>query len=661
MSIFFIDCWGMIMRYEEKTKAQLIKELVETQQQVAKQELLEVQHKHAKEALWLSETRSRALLDATNDMAVLADPDGIIIALNKAMVASLGKDQNEMIGTNMFDLFPPEVVASRKARGDMVVHSGKPVRFEDTRNGRDFDTNLYPIFDEQGKVVQIAVFSRDITEQRQTIQALQTSEIRLSEAQSGARAGVWEWDLVTQDVYFSDELYQVFGLTPQTFETSYDNFLNLVHPDDRETMNKDIEGVLASKGTYEGIYRLIRPDNDEVRFMRSRAKVILDADGNMLRMVGIAQDVTELMQAQEELRLQSEIALNIAEGIHLTQTSDGLIIFANPTLERMFGYDTDEMIGKHVSILNGSSDKPPEETAEEITTELHKNGEWHGEIMSIKKDGTPFVCSASVSTFNHSEYGEVWVSVHTDITERKRMEDDLHRSLEKEKELTKLRSNFVTMASHEFRTPLAIIQASADMLNHYGSRLDDGQRLQRFEKIGTQITHITGLLNDLLAIGNIETDAISFTPLMLDLDQLCREIVTQYQSTVGVGMTHHLTYTRIGICSSILIDKKLMHHILTSLLSNAVKYSPQGGDVRVDLSCDEREVVLRVTDEGIGIPEEELPHLFNLFNQSHNVSAHSGTGLGLAITKRAVELHGGTITVESEVGVGTTFTVHLPQ
>ncbi|KKK61482.1 hypothetical protein LCGC14_3013890, partial [marine sediment metagenome] len=153
--------------------------------------------------------------------------------------------------------------------------------------------------------------------------------------------------------------------------------------------------------------------------------------GKIIALVSHAMDVTESKKKEEELRLQSEIIENMSEGVYLIKFEDGTIIFTNPAFEEMFGYNPSEIIGKNVAIVNAQTDKAPEEIKEEIVGILKDTGEWHGEVLNVKKDGTPFWCYANVSLFDHPEHGRVIVSVHTDITERKVVEQELKESKER--------------------------------------------------------------------------------------------------------------------------------------------------------------------------------------------------------------------------------------
>jgi signal transduction histidine kinase len=247
--------------------------------------------------------------------------------------------------------------------------------------------------------------------------------------------------------------------------------------------------------------------------------------------------------------------------------------------------------------------------------------------------------------------------LRSEIGERKRAEAELHNALEKEKELSELKSRFVTIASHEFRTPLATILSSTELIERYSHKWSEEKKLTHFQRIQVSIKHMTGLLNDVLLIGKVEASKLDFMPTPLDLVQFCRDLVEDMQFTTA---THTIVFSTQAQFPNACMDEKLLQHILSNLLSNAIKYSPQCGTVHFNLVCEQDKAVFRIQDEGIGIPVTEQNQLFDSFYRASNVGTISGTGLGLAIVKKSVDLHGGNITVDSEVGVGTTFSVMLP-
>ncbi len=249
------------------------------------------------------------------------------------------------------------------------------------------------------------------------------------------------------------------------------------------------------------------------------------------------------------------------------------------------------------------------------------------------------------------------MAIVRDITERKQAEADIRHALEKEKELHELKSRFVSMTSHEFRTPLTTILSSAELLQDYGSIWSEEKKLKHLQRIQIAVKHMTGLLNDVLLIGKAEAGKLEFNPTPLNLVQFCRELVEEMQLA---AQNHTIVLRTAGKCANACMDEKLLRHIFTNLLSNAIKYSPSGGTVKFEFIPEQKAAIFQIQDQGIGIPQADQTQLFNSFHRASNVGTISGTGLGLAIVKKSVDLHNGQIFVKSEVDSGTTFVVKLP-
>jgi signal transduction histidine kinase len=258
----------------------------------------------------------------------------------------------------------------------------------------------------------------------------------------------------------------------------------------------------------------------------------------------------------------------------------------------------------------------------------------------------------------HPERGTIWSVV--DVTERRRAQEDMRRALEKQRELADLKSRFVSMTSHEFRTPLAAIQSSAELLRDYWPRLPEDERAELVGIISASVRRMSGMLDNVLAIGKADAEKLEFNPQPLDLRAFCGAVVEEVQRAAEAPAAAQVQ-VRVAVESCVVqADEKLLRHILGNLLGNALKYSA-GGAVHFEVDCRPESVAFTVADRGIGIPEDDLPHLFEAFHRARNVGAITGTGLGLAIVKRCVDLHGGTIEVESRVGDGTRFVVTLPR
>ena len=294
------------------------------------------------------------------------------------------------------------------------------------------------------------------------------------------------------------------------------------------------------------------------------------------------------------------------------------------------------------------------------------------QILECQIPSQDKVCSYEIR-LAISEVDEVMAIVR-DITNRKQAEEDIHRTLEQEKKLNELKSRFVTMASHEFRTPLASILSSSELLEHYSHKWSEEKKLSHLHRIQTSVKHMTELLNDVLLLGKADAGKLELNPSQINIWQFCQELVEEIQLTT---QTHQIIFqienclentnrypkdlgTTKNSCGIAYMDEKMLRHILSNLLSNGIKYSPNSDRVIFDLICQSQSVIFSIRDFGIGVPPEEQDRLFDSFHRANNVGSIPGTGLGLPIVKRAVDLHGGTIAIESQMEKGTTFTVTLP-
>ncbi|MBD2677131.1 MULTISPECIES: PAS domain-containing sensor histidine kinase [Nostoc] len=245
-----------------------------------------------------------------------------------------------------------------------------------------------------------------------------------------------------------------------------------------------------------------------------------------------------------------------------------------------------------------------------------------------------------------------------DITQRQQAEAEVRRILEQEKQLTEQRAQFVSMVSHEFRTPLNIISYSTSLLKRHSHRWAQEKKLQYLQHLQTAVEQITQLMDEVLIIGRLDAGKFQLEPKPLDLEIFCRDILVELN--LSKKSDRAINFISQGDCKSVCLDKKLLHPILTNLLSNAIKYSSAGSKVDLLLCCEDKKVIFQVKDCGIGISIEEQQEVFKPFYRGNNVSNIPGNGLGLAIVKKLVDLHNSQISLVSEIGIGTTFTITLP-
>lgn len=386
----------------------------------------------------------------------------------------------------------------------------------------------------------------------------------------------------------------------------------------------------------------------------------------LLLFVGMTGIVIRNRRAIESKSAENELILNsVGEGIYELDLH-GTAIFVNLAVAQMGGYRVEELIGKrlHDIIHHSKVDKTPYAWQESpIYTTLQE-----GKVYSVtnevfwRLDGTSFTVEYTSTPLK--KQGKLMGAVVSfqDVTERKQAEADIHSALEKEKQLGELKSRFVAMTSHEFRTPLTTILSSSELLELYSHKWSEEKKLNHLRRIQVAVKQMTSLLNDVLLVGKASAGKLEFHPMPLDLVKFCRDLVEEMKLT---SVAHQIAFVTQAVCTSsqcvaACMDEKLLRHIFSNLLSNAIKYSPQGSTIDFSLVFQQEYAVFQVTDRGIGIPIADQDKLFDSFHRASNVGTISGTGLGLAIVKKSVDLHGGNITVKSDVGVGTTITVNLP-
>jgi PAS domain S-box-containing protein len=259
---------------------------------------------------------------------------------------------------------------------------------------------------------------------------LSASEKRFRQVTETINEVFWMTDPQKQQMlYISPGYEKIWGRACEGLYREPMTWLDAIHPDDRERVR---QAALSKQvaGNYDEQYRIVRPDGS-VRWIRDRAFPIRDSAGKVYRVAGIADDITEAKRAEQALRLQSEITSNMAEGAVLVRASDATIVYANPKFERMFGYTPGELTGQPVTVVNAGDEAAARETARQIQASLKTTGTWSGQLRSRHKDGTEFWCWANIATFEHAEYGLVWIGVHTDITEWKLAEDKLRENAQR--------------------------------------------------------------------------------------------------------------------------------------------------------------------------------------------------------------------------------------
>jgi PAS domain S-box-containing protein len=370
-------------------------------------------------------------------------------------------------------------------------------------------------------------------------------------------------------------------------------------------------------------------------------------------------DITERQQAQAALA-ESEARFSAAfqaspAFIGILRMSDEKYVLANDAYLLWLGYPREEVLGRTCVEL-GLWDDLAERDA--VLEDMRTVGSIRQRECRWKnRRGERFTILLSAETIKLNDAPHL-LSMALDITQRKRAEEELLKTLEREKELGQLKSNFVSMVSHEFRTPLGIIQSSAELLRDFYQKMPTGEREEQLESITRNTRRMAGMMEEILALSRLEAGKLQFQPAALDLNMFCRRVLDEVLSATNRRCRIELLLGPVPAEAQ--ADERLLGHIFTNLLSNAVKYSESGATVHFTVGRNGPDAVCTVRDQGIGIPEEDQQHMFKAFHRGSNVGTRPGTGLGLLLVKRCADLHGGKLELNSKIGEGTTVTIRLP-
>lgn len=427
--------------------------------------------------------------------------------------------------------------------------------------------------------------------------------------------------------------------------------------------NLEIKGVARSSDPKYPLYidLYISDYADEQSSANSLIVFLEDATKRMVLEQELSQQTNEVNLLLSSLATSKQyidrIITSMADALLVT-TNSGIIKTVNKSAQNIFKYSEAELIGQPINklitdqkLLQKISSLPTLEKGD-ILNDI--------EVICPTKTGEKIAISFACSVIK-TEIEEIqnFVYIGRDITERKRAEAERMKAIEREKELRELKARLISMTSNEFRIPISTIFATTELLENYGSTWSEDKKVQHYEIIESSVKRMTELLDNVLVLGKADAGKLKFNPAPLVLKDFCTNLVEEIQ--LASAENQRITFSYSGdYINVVCLDEKLLQNILRNLLTNALKYSSQNTTVNFSCYCKETEAIFEIQDQGIGIPTEEQHQIFESFYRAKNVGSVPGSGLGLTIVQKSVELQGGKITVNSEVGVGTTFTVNLP-
>ncbi|MBW4438792.1 MAG: PAS domain S-box protein [Pleurocapsa minor GSE-CHR-MK-17-07R] len=372
--------------------------------------------------------------------------------------------------------------------------------------------------------------------------------------------------------------------------------------------------------------------------------------------IRVVERTTQYQQAKEQV----EAVLNASGDGILLVNMQGIIKQCNPALANLLKSTSHALLG--LNFFN-MLDHSTRDLLVQSVQQVMNTGEQHRvDVLLHAYDSEKITAEAIIDELKTSSWGETLVVISVrDVTAQHKLETELREALDKERQLVELKSRFASMASHEFRTPLALIRSSADLLRMYYDRMSTERREISFDTIIGQVRQLTMLIDDLLLISRADTLGSEYNPRPTDIVRLCQNITDEIQM---LALTHTIRFTGPDNLPPVMLDPDLLRRAVSNLLVNAIKYSPDDTLVNFSLAHEVHSshgtLIIRVQDYGIGIPRASLRNLFSTFFRAPNARDIPGTGLGLAIVKRAIDAHRGTVTAHSQENVGTTFIIRLP-
>lgn len=612
------------------------------------------------EALQKSEALKDAILNTVPDLVMHVDADGTYLDIHTGAPELLIAPKEEMIGKRVTEVLPPHIASSGLERIRKTLETGEMQTaeyFSDRPTGRLwYESRQLPFRDNE--VLSIV---RDITTEKQLAEQLEDSEARYRNLFEQANDAVLILSLQGAPNVINQRAAELFGYT--TEELSGISNKQIIVPEEIEDSILKLERLLAGENI--SIYERTFVRADGTTFIGEvNISVIRDVEGKPRYLQSVIRDATVRKKMEEQLRKSEEryrsIVDVVAEGI-LLQDQTGEIIMCNDAAQHILGLQAEDIIGKRVS-------DPQWQVFDDKDNLLHwsdmatantlRTGQPHSNVeRSIKKiDGSQIHISlntrALIDTQTQTPYAVV--TSFKDITELKIAQQKAF-DVAVERERIQIITRFVEDASHEFRTPLSIISTSAYFLER---QLTTDNQLTRIQVIDTQIRRIIRLIETLSLMAKLdgghpmEIGSIALTDLMRRTEYAFKAACEEKQLT----MTFSLPDEFIQLCG----DAEFLPKALDQIVENAAGHSPEGGAVSVDVQHDTTFVTIRVSDQGNGISEDDLPHVFERFWRDDRAHSEPGFGLGLPIAQKIAEIHQGHITVESIVGQGSTFSIVLP-
>ncbi|WP_179316543.1 sensor histidine kinase [Winogradskyella undariae] len=510
--------------------------------------------------------------------------------------------------------------------------------------------------------------------------------------------------------YISEDCLALTGYPSADFIEKRIHLGHLIIEEDRSSVWDVIQQALANQQTFHLEYH-IKHKNGSLRFLHEHGQGIYDTNNKLIALERFVQDISEADKTEQQFiqntteKLSSyaeelentvqertnefkyivqkltESNLNLEDQIQETRIAESKVLHSKFLLENMSrnfpkGFvivfdlnfkillvEGEEVVGlgfkgiKDVRIILNDILGLTEIEKEKIKLNIEKTLQGEHCSFEIEFNNRCYLVNTT-PLMNLENKIEQILMVYNNITLQKDAELEVVNTLKKEQELSELKSRFISMASHEFRTPLSAILSSAILIEKLNAPGKEDKRLKHVSKIRSNVKNLVVILNDFLSLSKLQEGKVLAQPSSFDLIDFSKSVIEEMESVKKSGQTIHFKCEVPKV--DVFLDHKLMRHILFNLLSNAIKYSEEEKTIVFKIKIENTQIFIAIIDEGIGIPKEEIEHMFQRFYRANNTTNIEGTGLGLNIVKQYTELMGGAIKLESKLNVGSTFNIQLP-
>ena len=566
------------------------------------------------------------------------------------------------------DYLHPDDVASFRLATDEAIRLGSRFQFTG-RFYRRPEAGLHwlelsgmPQTDDAGGLCIIGT-AADITERKRNEEALRDARIRLEATLSAGEVGSWIWDIRNNHLMADRNLARLFGVPEGAAgEATLERYIASIHPDDLDEVTRLIDLSIATRQPYRATYRVTDSEHG-YRWINARGRVDFDADGAPAILAGVTIDITQQKEAQDQLRATQERYSKLISSI---DEAFGIVQVLVDAAGKPYDYRFEEVnaaMEKQSGLVEAAG-----KTIREMVPDIEPKWiERYGRV-AVEREATRFVEHSAAMGYWWDVYAmpigapdELRIGIlFTDITARREAEEELRQLAADLSEANRRKTEFLATLAHELRNPLAPLRTGLDLMRRAG--LDAAASGKIHEMMDRQLRQMVHLIDDLMDVSRINSGKIVLQKDYIDLAQAIRNAV---ETTLPAAQAarHRLDMTLPPPGLTLHADPTRLAQILGNLLTNAVKYTPQGGRICIAARAEDRMAVIEVRDSGMGIPLEEQAHVFEMFSQvSRNMGrAQGGLGIGLSLVRSLAGMHGGSVEVSSPgPWQGTTFTLRLP-